>query len=365
MSRSLSTSLLFTMVAGAASSLPGQQPAADQGELPSALPSFLEVTGRTQQFLSAETIGMPQGGSITLHGIWLRHDGPSVTTSGVAHTLNSLTIRVGSTHRSPHEIGTVFAQNLGKPLVTAFSATNYTIPIDPANSETAQPWGAANGELHFPFAAPIQVDVAATGSLVIEFEVHSDPAHVPGDTNLDFAAVAHEGHLGTAISEGLSCGYPSTHPVVETDGDYDIGTSFRISGSGFTPDMPVATWATALLTPPVMLPGSFCWSYLDLTTGSLVQINSTDANGSFGGDPPFPIPPSPPLCGSILYLQSAGLTHQSAMNALGIETSNYRTIKIGCRSSEPLPGWYVTRPGSWSASTASVSRGGVLALRVQ
>lgn len=364
MTRSLSTSLWLSVLVGAAA-LPGQQLTADVVELPSALPSFLELTGRTQQFLSATAVGLPQGGTLTMHGIWLRHDGPSATTSGVAHTLSSLTIRVGSTLRSPNLVGTVFAQNLGKPLLTAFSATNYAIPIDPVNSETIQPWGAANGELHFPFATPIQVAIAATGSLVVEFEVHANPAHVAGNTNLDFAELTSPGHLGTSISEGVSCGYPSMNPVVLTDGDYDIGTSFSISGTGFTANMPVATWATALLTPPALLPGSLCWSYLDLTTGSLVQISTTDATGSFGGDPPFPIPPAPPLCGSLLYLQSAGLTVTSPMNPIGIETSNYRTIRIGCRSTAPLPGWYVTRPGSWSAATASISHGGVLAMRFQ
>lgn len=345
--------------------LVGQQVLGDQSELDSSRPSLFEVTGRTQQFLSANAVGLPQGGTLTMHGIWLRYDGPTQTTTGSPHTLQSVAIRVGATNRSPNDVGTVFADNLDKQLTPAFAASNYSIPIDPSNSEAAQPWGAAGGELHFPFAQPIRVDIAAGGSLVIEFAIQTNPGHVAGDTQLDFHAVTPTGHIGTSISEGLSCGYPSLNPVVLTNGDYDIGTSFEISGSGFTPNMPVFTWATALLTPPTLVAGSFCWSYLDVNTGGLVQLNATDAIGSFGGDPPFPIPPAPGLCGSVLYLQSAGLTQPSPMNAIGIETSNYRTIRIGCRSHEPLPGWYVTRPGDASASIGSVSQGGFLGLRVQ
>jgi len=348
-----------------ATSLASQQVTGDQQELGSSRPSLFEKTGRTQQFLSAAAAGLPQGGTLTMNSISLRYDGPTETTTGIAHTLQNISIRVGATHRSPNAVGTVFADNLDKPLTLAFAASNYTIPIDSSNSESAQPWGASGGELHFPFAQPIDVEIAAGGSLVIEFAIETNPAHLPGDTQLDFHEIAQLGHIGTAISEGLSCGYPSLGPVVLTEGDYDVGTSFTISGAGFTPNMPVYTWATALLTPPTLLPGSFCWTYLDVNTGGFVQLNTTDATGSFGGDPPFPIPPAPGLCGSVLYLQSAGLRPPSPMNSIGIETSNYRTIRIGCRSSEPLPGWYVTRPGDASASIGSISQGGFLGLRVQ
>lgn len=342
-----------------------QQGLGDQPELSSARPSIFEVSGRTQQFLSAEAIGLPQGGTFVMDQLWLRYDGPSQTTAGTPHVLQNLTIRVGASNRSPNQAGTVFDNNLSKPLTVAFTASNYAIPIDPLPSEVTEPWGASGGELHFPFAQPLAIEVPATGSLVIEFAVDVAPSHAAGDTQLDFHEIPMLGHLGTSIGEGVSCGYPSAGPVVLTEGDYDIGTSFRISGANFTPHMPVATWATALLTPPALLPGSFCWSYLDLNTGLLVQVNLTDAFGSFNGDPPFPIPPAPGLAGAVLYLQSAGLTQQSPMNTAGIETSNYRTIRVGNRSPEPLPGWYVTRPGSSSAAIGSTSKGGFLALRFQ
>ena len=366
MHQSLVAPLLFVVLALALeASLPCQIGRADQSESPSSIPSLLEVSGRAQQFVSADALGLPQGGTIRIHGIWLRHDGPTATTVGSPHTLSSLVIRVGATDRAPGAIGTVFADNLAKPLRTAFAAANYAVPIDAVDSESVQAWGGTNGELHFPFAAPMDVHVAATGSLVIEFEVQAGATHVAGNTRLDFADVIPLGHLGTSIAEGVSCGYPSANPVVLTEGKYDIGTSFRISGEGFTPAAPVFTWATALLAPATVLPGSLCWSYLDHQTGALVQVNVTDAAGAFGGDPPFPIPPAPGLSGSLLYLQSAALTPASSTNTIGLETSNYRTIKVGSRPSGPLPGWYVARPGSVSEPVASVSQGGFLAIRLR
>tara|TARA_R110002072_G_scaffold228234_8_gene385214 strand:- start:44461 stop:45564 length:1104 start_codon:yes stop_codon:yes gene_type:complete len=334
-------------------------------DLPDQIASLFEVTGRSQQFLSAEALGLPGSGTLHLHELSLRYDGPSQSAAATPHTLASLTIRIGSSPRSTQQIGAVFADNLGKPLTTVFQQSNYTIPADLLTTPFAQPWGSSNGELHFPFTAPIDVYIPTGGTLVVEFEVHANPAHTPAGTNLDFAAATGPARVGTSIAAGLSCGYPSMNPVVLTDGDYDIGTSFTFSGQGFTANMPVATWATTLLTPPVLLNGSSCWSYLDLASGPMLSIAWTDANGNFGGDPPVPIPPAPPLCGSKLYLQSAGITQPSPMNAIGIETSNYRSIVIGCRSSQPPEGWYVSRPGSWSASIATVSRGGVLAMRFQ
>jgi len=357
--------LLAALTGGIAAPLSCQIGLADQGEFSSSIASFLEVSGRTQQFYSPQALGVPRGGTVRMDGIWLRYDGPSQTTVGAPHALNSLVIRVGATERAIGEVGAVFDDNLDKSLVAVFSATNYVIPIDLIDNESAEEWGGRGGELHFPFAAPIDVQVSATGSLVLEFEVQVGAAHPAGDTQLDFAGLSSAGHVGTAISEGLSCGYPSANPQVLTDGDYDIGTSFKISGAGFPPAVPVFTWVTELLTVPTLLPGSLCWSYLDLQTGYLVQTDVTDSTGSFGGDPPFPIPPAPPLSGKLLYLQSAALTPPSAVNPLGIETSDYRTIRIGSRPSGPLPGWYVTRPGSTTEPVASVSLGGTLAVRLR
>lgn len=334
-------------------------------DLPDQITSLFEVTGLTQQFLSAKSLGLPNGGTLNLDQLWLRYDGPTQSTSTTPHTLSSLTIRVGSSRTTTSAVGAVFAENLSQPLTTVFQQTNYTIPVDHLASVAAQPWGSVTGELHFPFSQPLQITIPSGGTLVIEFEVHANPAHIPTNTNLDFAAVAAPLRGGTSIAEGLSCGYPSMNPVVLTDGDYDIGTSFHFSGQGFTPNMPVATWCTLLLTPPVLLNGTSCWSYLDLSSGPLLSIAWTDANGTFGGDPPVPIPPAPPLCGRKLYLQSAGLTQQTATNPVGIETSNYRTIVIGCRSTVPTKGWYVSQPGSWSAGIASTSRGGSLAVHLK
>lgn len=333
-------------------------------DLPDQIASLFEVTGLTQQFLSAKSLGLPNGGTLNLDQLWLRYDAPTQSTSTTPHTLTSLTIRVGSSQTTTLQVGTVFVDNLSHPLTTVFQQTNYAIPADHLADVAAQPWGSTTGELHFPFSLPLQVIIPPDGTLVIEFEVHANPAHIPANTNLDFEAAAAPTHTGTSIAEGVSCGYPSSSPVVLTDGGYDIGTAFRFSGQGFTPNMPVATWCTLLLTPPVLLNGTSCWSYLDLSSGPLLSIAWTDANGTFGGDPPVPIPPAPPLCGRKLYLQSAGLTQQTAMNPIGIETSNYRTIVIGCRSTVPTKGWYVSQPGSWSAGIASTSRGGALAVRL-
>lgn len=334
-------------------------------DLPDHIPSLFETSGKTQQLLSAESLGLAGGGTLHLSSLSLRHDGPTQSTAVVPHTLLSLTIRIGGTHVSTMQAGSVFADNIGKPLTTVFQQTNHPIPIDSSSSFEAHPWGSANGELTFAFQTPVTVRIPAEGSLLVEFEVVASAGHVSSGTNLDFEAPNYTGHVGTSYPEGLSCGYPSMSPVVLTSGDYDIGTTFRFSGQGFTPNMPVATWLTTLLTPPVILNGSSCWVYLDLNSGPMVGMSFTDANGTFGGDPPVPIPPAPGLCGQKLYLQSAGVTQQSLMNPLGIETSNYRTIVVGCRSPVPARGWYVSQPGSWSAGIATISRPGAMAIRFQ
>lgn len=364
--RSRLTTVVAACAALAGSGMPGQGVLTSIPDGPGSVASPFEQSSRTQQFVSAAALGLPSGGTVQLSGMWLRHDGPSQTTTGAPHVLNRLVIRVGTTNRSVLEVGSVFGSNLSQPLPTVFASTNFTVPIDSIRSGSPQPWGGATGELFFPFSAQISVTVPQTGSLVIELEVEADATHSPGDTRIDFDSRPHAWTVGGgALSNGQSCGYPSLNPTVESDGEYTIGTAFTVSGHGFTANMPVATWWTALLGTQQTIPGtSNCWSYLDLGTGGILSIAVVDGLGNFGGDPPVPIPPTPGLCGARLYLQSAGLTQQTLMNPIGVETSNYRTIKIGCRK-PTVRGWYVSHSGSWSASIATTSRGGSLSMRLR
>jgi hypothetical protein len=334
-------------------------------DAPGAMTSILHTTGRTQQFLSPSTLDLDDSGSIRIRGVQFRFDGPTSSQAIGAQAIMSLMIRIGASGHTPNTAGAIFDHNLTMPLVTAYTATSFKMPSDSRATSIAQPWGGSAGSLRFTFPHPITVTVPSTGSLVLDIEVVTDPRFASVDANLDFFEAPQPQRMGTSVAHGSPCGYPSAGPEIFTEGTYDIGTSFTCNGTGFTPKMPVATWCTALLGRPARIQGSPCWSYLDLATGTISSLSISDAFGNFGEDPPLPIPPAPELCGSVLYLQSAGLTHQSPMNPIGIESSNYRTIKIGCRSNASLPGWFVTRPGSASATVGSVSMAGSLAIQLQ
>ena len=91
---SLITSAALLLCSGAA--LRAQLPAAPVQDLPDHIESPFERTGLTQQFLSAESLGIAAGGTLNLDQIWLRYDGPSQSSSLLPHTLASLSIRIGS-----------------------------------------------------------------------------------------------------------------------------------------------------------------------------------------------------------------------------------------------------------------------------
>ncbi|MFK7739374.1 MAG: hypothetical protein AB8H80_03550 [Planctomycetota bacterium] len=346
-------------------------------ELPQSMASPFATSGRSHQYLTAAALGLPNGATVTLQSLALRFDGPTTSSGTLPQVLSSLAIRIGTTERSIQSIGAVFDENLSQPLQTVFSDSNYSMPIDSSVTTTGQPelFGGAGNALNFAFANPATLTVPLGGCIVIEFDVVT-AAGSSDDSRVDFGRARVLGSLATgrAFSNGRGCAAPALgpRPQLDTSGAYEIGTAFSLSGVEFPANAVGATWWTEQLMPQLAIPGTpNCWLYLEMATGGLLMPHVFDAAGTFGGDPPIPIPPAPRLAGSLIYLQTAATTAPSATNPTGIVTSNYRTIAIGGRPANGVQSWYLQGPAalpglpSQTVATATVTTGGSLALQLQ
>lgn len=358
----LSTLLAIPLfaVAGTAQAPSSLEPATTELGLDSPAP-FMGPGCRIQQFYELAETGNP-GGLITISALSLRFDGPTGGASAVGHSIDNLEIRVGATHRNVDQVGSVFADNLTQPLVTAFTASGYAWVSDVVKTATQQAWGGPNGQLRFQFPDPVAVVVPDGGCLVFEFEVRGnsngaaiDPARL--DFYVEAGAVTNS---GSSTRSGFGCG-----ATLDTDGQYEPGTAFFWRGDNYAPSMPVFTLLTANLLPLIWtIPGTpGCWLYVDLATGGVLQASTSDPGGGAGG--PVPIPRAPQLCGAVIYLQNVGLTPRSPTNPTGAITSNYRTIEIGCTAPPMTRGWYVEDDTDPNAAVGTVSKAGGLALRIE
>ena len=333
--------------------------------------SSLTSTGRVQQFFQWDEL--PGGNrQVTMRGLSFRYDGPGGRVPAVEQVIGRVTILVGVTNHGVDALGAVFDDNLTTPLVTAFDVRGYRLLSDGLITLGPEPWGGPSGQLRFTFPTPAQLTVPQGGCLVVELRIEQGP----GPSTTEPARLdAHEDPTdgdssGYSVAEAQGCGYvtPMMPALQVTDGQYRPGTAFSVTGAGFAPGSIVGTWiTTGLDANPSILPGTpGCWSYLDLSTGCLLSLGVADSSGRIGaGEPPLPLPPSPGLCGKKLYIQSAGTAPRTAFNTAGVITSNYRTIRIGCRADSPVRAWHVSQVGDSGARIATRSSPGGLAMRIE
>lgn len=361
---------LLRRLMGCALAAWGVAPVDAQQPAPSSLQSALTELGhgtptpfmgsgcRIQQFYESSELGNPEG-RLTISAVSLRFDGPTGASPAVRHSIDLLTIRIGTTNRNIDEIGAVFADNLTLPLTTVFTAANYTFDSDAIVAGSPQAWGGPNGQLRFEFGAPVTVTIPDRGCFVLEIEAHGNSNNaVPNSAELDFYT---EGSAvtvaGSSTRSGFGCG-----ATLETTGQYEPGTAFFWDGANYPPNTPILNLATAELR-PIILPGTTCWLYLDLATGGILELATSGPSGEVSGG--VPLPRVPELCGAVIYLQNVGLTPRTPQSPPAVVTSNYRTVQVGCTQRPTTRGWFVENDGDPDADIARRSQAGGLALRIE
>ncbi len=330
-----------------------------------ACPLMVE-SARLQQFYEvAATAGVD---TFDVHAVSFRFDGPDAGASASTQTIQSLTIEIGVTERSVDEVGATFGQNLSEPLHPIFGPAPFTYVADANATDGPEAWGGPGGQFRFVLAEPLPLKIPIGGAFVVQIRVAGN-SNTGGDAARLDAYVDHiESPIpGTSIAEEFGCPYmPAANAaIVDTIGQFELGTAFHVSGSGFPPQVPVGIFVTAeLLQQRLMLPGSpGCYLYVDPSSGFMLSLQSTSPIGDI---PPFtegmgvPLPRTPDLCGALLYVQNI-----APVAGGGFVASNYRTIEIGCPPPALVRGWQVESEASDAAQIATGSHPGGIAIRIE
>ena len=236
-----------------------------------------------------------------------------------------------------------------------------------------EPWGGPGGQLVLALGAPITVALSPGSCLALDLTVDGNDHNGAAASYLDFD-LDNSGAMmpGFALSNGTGCPAAPAAPssVLQTQGLYAPGTSFSVFGSDYAPNMPVVTFVTArLLAQRIALAGTSptCWFYLDLASGNPLLIEVASATGSISpGNPDglLPVPRNPVFCGGVLYLQNVSPITPNAGNPLGVNTSNYRTILLGCTGTPPTQAWFAGHTRSSASPVALTASFGALAVRL-
>lgn len=345
-----------------------QQPS--KADLPGANPMpLMHAATRVQQFYEVSEIGSAR---FTARRLAFRFDGP---TGGRAarHSVAKLTLRLGVTSQSVAQLGSDFARNLTQPLVTAWSARRFDFVSDGIKTARAQPFGGPGSALLLPLPRPVLVHLPAGGCFALELVTVGN-----SNKGIDVAALdffIDPGNLvrqGAARPNGRGCPAGPAQPraTMLTDGRYEPGGAFTIYGSGYAPRVPVVTLLTVkLFHEPLALPGTtpVCWIYVDPATGIPLVTGTTNGGGSlqaFGGENTIPIPKGPKTCGAVLYVQNVTPGKPWSGNSIGINSSNYRTIVVGCPKRPQARAWHAAHRSRADARIASDALYGGFALRI-
>jgi hypothetical protein len=340
-------------------------------DLNSAMPCpLMGTSARLQQFLAAGEIGTA---SLLLGRVQLRFDGPAPAGPARTHQIQQLSLRVGVTGRAVTELGADFDANLTQPLMPVLDRVAWQFPTDTVSQPGPEAFGGPGSSLSFQLPAPVLLSLPAGGALAIELLVDGN-----SNQGLDAAFLDFQDDNGTtvlpgvAITNGNGCPARAGAPLARltTQGLYAPGTAIAFSGDDYPPNGPVVTFLTAhLLAQRLAIPGSTptCWFYLDLTTGGPFLLSIASATGAIAPGQPgtlLPVPRHPSFCGALLYAQNVAPTAGTPGNPLGIVTSNYRAISIGCTAAPAMQSWFAANPGSASAGIASFTSAGSLAMRL-
>jgi hypothetical protein len=342
-----------------------------QNELPHASPWPLMVRdGRLQQHFAAAEVGASQ---LQCRQLELRFDGPAPACASATFTIQRLTVRLGVTARKLDELGSAFAGNLSQPLTTVVQAQPFSFRCDSASVPGPEPFGGGAGELRFPFAQAQTITIPGGGNLVVELATEGNsnlaaPALV--DFAIDPTAFQQDGFT---LLGGRGCP-PAPNlggSTLEVAGRFVPGGSLSLHGASYPPNAPVLTMLTLALFPqPVALPGTnpICWIYVDPGTGPALVLLTTDAGGNlsaFREPGTVPIPRDPKLCGAVLYVQNATPVPPSTVNLFGANTSNYRTIVLGCPPKPALSAFALVHPSRADAGVAATALPAAVAMRLQ
>ncbi|MFO1054686.1 MAG: hypothetical protein U1F36_20885 [Planctomycetota bacterium] len=345
----------------------------DGADLNTATPAPFGVrAARVQQFYEVAETGQS---AFMATAIALRPDGPSIACAGSGTiTLGALSIRVGTTTHGVDVLGADLDANLSTPLTTAFQGQSISLPCDLVSGNGPEPWGGVGGALRFPLSTPVAIAVPQGGCLAVELRVDGnlggEAAHVALDFDFDASGIL---AFGDSVNNGNGCAAAAGAGglTLATVGQYEPGTAFRLIGSNYPPNAPVATLVTAqLLQNHLALPltSPTCWLYVDPDTGPVLAGASSNNNGEIGGDnlgPVLPLPKTPAMCGAVLYVQNAAPTPTFAGNQLGVVTSNYRTVHVGCTQPSAVRGWHAANLDSSTARFATAAAPGGLAMRIE
>lgn len=332
---------------------------------------FMVPSARVQCFYEAREL---PSRNLIVNKVLLRYDGPS---GGIAkpHVIQSFSVSLGSTTRDVGALGAAFGGNLSQPLTVAYQVTTWNYLSDGNTGTTPEPWGGPNGQFRLVLPNPITVQVPLTGALALELAVDGNDNVARDAAYLDFHLdpTALQGLGGTA-SNGRGCPTPSLQgaATLTTGGTCQPGSPMLIFGDGYPASVPVALLLTgATLANPLALPATtpVCWVYLDLATGPVLPFGASDSLGlldpTSGGGDPLPIPKGPGLCGVKLYVQTASPVPLSSGNQFGVQTSNYRTVQLGCAQTPQTGAWFAGNHRSATSGVATLALNGAFALRLE
>lgn len=370
MRRLLASWAVLAAAAAAQGSLPVSR-APDTNDLNAFSPvPFGVAQARVQVFF--EAVELPAAAFVA-NRLLLRYDAAG-SGAGTAHSVARLTVRAGVTGLGVAGLGATFAANLTQPLTTVVPGVRLDYRADGAPSGGPKPFGGPNGQFRFAFAQPVAVAVPSGGAFAVELVVE-------GNSNAGLDGAALDLHLDASASQGLGAaqtngrGCPAGPALLgstlETLGAYQPGTAFTIFGANYPANTPVATLLTIkLLGAPLPLPltSPVCWVYVDHATGVAFPLTISGGGGeiqAFGGENTIPIPKTPGLCGAVIYVQNAAPIPLWQGNGFGVQSSNYRTIVLGCPAPPQVKAWQAAHTSNAAAPVANVAFNGALAVRVE